>query len=432
MISRRQNAPGNAWPVSAGLTMVEMLVAMTASLVLLGAVTAVFQVMGDAVAASRRLGWLDQQLDTVITRLMLDLHGATADADPNGLKVASETQNGYFEIVEGPSTDYEDYSTGTRIDRSTAAAPANRSDDRIVGDVDDMLFFTTVTVTPELFVGKWQTQNDTAETAEVAYFCRPTPNTSNPQLYTLYRRQVLVRGLTPLPPFTPDGTYPGAPGTTPVNWSAPAAAWQAFYQNFDVSVRRQGSVFVLNGLDELQRRQNRLAHDLVLNTNASPPPVAVPIAAGNPALALLGPREGEDVLLTNVLAFDVRVLDPDVVIHRQGAVRLTPSDPGYWAAAAMPLRGPQYVDLGYGHSLAANAPEHSRFSRLGPAVSPGNPVHPLKAPNAAAPRTFDTWSSLDGPAPYAESLPGISVTVRLYDPAARRVRQATLNHVFSR
>jgi len=423
-------------PVSAGLTLVEMLVAMTASIVLLGAVTAIFGVMGDAVTASRRLGWLDQQLDTVITKLMLDLHGVTAEADENGLKVNSPFQNGYFEIVEGPSTDYEDYSAGTRFDRSQPdPGPTEASDDRIVGDVDDMLFFTTMQVTPEPFTGRWGSQNDVSETAEVAYFCRPTPNTSNPQLYTLYRRQVLVRGLTPLPPFTADGGFQPLgvnASSSPADWRV---AWERFHADFDISVRRQNGVFLLNGLDELARRQNRFAHDLYLNINdpvPSPLPAAVPVQSNplvNTALALTGVREGEDVLLTNVLAFDVRVLDPAVFVHRQGAVQLSPGDPGYPPppAGVVPtsyVRASQFVDLGYGHSLAPAA--HSRFSRLG---QPG----PLAALDSRFPRTFDTWSPLeaDGP-PYPDSLRGISVTVRLYDPAVRRVRQTTYVHSFAR
>jgi len=422
MVSSQSRAWAGTSPASAGLTLVEMLVAMTASLLLLGAVTAIFQQMGDAVTASRRLGRLDQQLDTVITKLMLDLHGVTADADADGLKVASETQNGYFEIVEGPSPDYEDFSaTGARFDRSgVSPGPTNASDDRIVGDVDDMLFFTTVTVTPELFVGKFGNQNDTSETAEVAYFCRPTPNTSNPQLFSLHRRQLLVRGLTPLPPFSADGTF------APADWSNPATTWSTFLRDFDVAVRRQGTLLVLNGLDELQRRQNRFAHDIPLNTNLSPPPTSVPIDPTNAVLALAGPREGEDVLLTNVLAFDVQVLDPDVVVRRQAAVRLGPGDPGYWQAQETAVRSPQFVDLGYGHSLAAAALQHSPFSRL------GRSGHPLTGVSALQPRTFDTWSTLDGVPPYAASLPGVSITVRLYDPATRGVRQATLNHLFSR
>jgi len=396
------------------LTLVELLVAMTAALVLLGAVTTIFQLLGDAVTASRRLGRLDQQLDTVITKLMIDLHGVTADIDQDGLVVRSTRQDGYFEIVEGPSTDLIDYDyvTGVPFDRmATAPGPSDDSDDRIVGDWDDMLFFTTVTVTPELFHGKFGNQYDTSEVAEVAYFCRPTPGTRNPRLYTLYRRQLLVRGLTLGNPFDANGEYPVA------GYPDVAVGWRAFFLDFDVSARRRNNRFVLNGMEDLEHRNYRFAHDPAINAAAF-------ITHANPILALDGPREGEDILLTNVLAFDVRVLDPAVEIRPNAPVTLIPGDPGYAAAPISNLVGPQFVDLGY-RAFVPTAAE-SAFSELG---VPDNPLTPL---SAAGPRTFDTASVHDEPPAYSAPLGGISITVRLYDASTRRVRQATLKHLFSR
>ncbi len=47
-------------------------------------------------------------------------------------------------------------------------------------------------------------------------------------------------------------------------------------------------------------------------------------------------RTGEDIVLTNVLAFDVKVFDPDVPLKTESSSNaiLTPSDPGYSASSS--------------------------------------------------------------------------------------------------
>jgi hypothetical protein len=96
---------------------------------------------------------------------------------------------------------------------------------------------------------------------------------------------------------------------------------------------------------------------------------------------LWGTRQGEDVMLTNVLGFDVRAFDPGAPIFRHAATdtMLTPTDPGWTAAytsgdnmsggfsaigrnntatgVEFPYIGQgAYVDLGYGYDLRLATP----------------------------------------------------------------------------
>jgi hypothetical protein len=427
-------------------TLLEMLVAVAASLLLLGTVMTLFQMVGSAVGQSRTLATLDREFCAIRTSLLMDLAGATAARDDMGLVVATPLQRGYFSIVEGPNTDIEEYipATDTWFNRAgEQTGPTASSDDRIVGDTDDMLFFTTTSITATPFTGRYgidANQNPLLERsslAEVAYFCRPNPLAadSNPRLYTLYRRQVVVLESVPKEPFKPSNQAPF------INWGG----WADFLNAFDVSVRREGdpaalaaNFLVVNNLDDLARRQNRLGHDWLLNQPADssvprPDDGAWPLkTTATQALILTGARESEEQLARNVLAFDVRVLDPLTMIRRtaNGAIDLQPGDPGYWTAPVTSERAPRFVDLGYDPN--PNNPSASRFSGYGKTDDDHPPGHPLSLVplSRAGNRTYDTWHHAQKRPPYTQSLPAISITLRLYDRSSRQVRQSTVVHSF--
>ena len=441
-----------------GLTLIEMLVAMTASLILFGAVVTILQILGDAVSKSRRTGRLDSDMCSVRTRLQLDLAGVTANRDPStGLKVEvdSGSVSGYFEVIEGPNSDLLDYSQvvvpahfPARVyDRSTnAPGPTADSNDRIVGDTDDLLFFTTSNVTLDPFMGKFGNDMITAEGAEVAYFCRPTPGTSNPTLYTLYRRQLLIIGSFPRAPFTSNGTMPfdsGGPDTR--------TNWNNFYNLYDVSARRENDVLVLNTANDLQRRRNRFAHDPLCSGGTQDLLPLIPNHL-NSVLALASPRQDEDVIVKNVLAFDVRLLDPQAVERQAAAtVPMQPGDELYWTTNNSPATStPVYGDLGFN----AFYEYHNRVRgnvTAAPGVFSGygEAGHRLLG-TYMSPRTYDTWTTFyatnnqddDGVggvtaaaenterAPYRAPLGGIQVIIRLYDPETKTVRQATISQSF--
>jgi prepilin-type N-terminal cleavage/methylation domain-containing protein len=429
-----------------GYTLVEMLVALTASLILFGVVMTIFGVLGEAVSKSRRVGTLDAELCAISTTLLQDLAGVTAVRNAAGLVTNPDSGSvtGYFEIVEGPSFDAVTVTDAEAlIDKSLSDPhnPATGSDDRIVGDIDDMLFFTTQSVNVEPFIGKFLNTTQTSREAEVAYFCRRMPDTSNPQLYTLHRRQLLIVAGSPLAQFDEFGRY-----RTYTNWAD-------FYSKFDISARREvldgADIAVLNTANDLQRRRNRTGHD-----NGSADSV-YPIPADAP-LPLLGVREGEDVIARNVLSFDVRLLDLSAMERTSAAfpVGLIPSDPGYWSSGVVDVspQSPVYCDLGYGafsdlyselYATPLADPAASQFSRWSEIGAPeSNLIGDAKQPIG---RTYDTWTTFyqsngidDGLAgdadeepPYPANLRAIQVTIRLYDAQSKTIRQRTIVHSFA-
>jgi prepilin-type N-terminal cleavage/methylation domain-containing protein len=431
-------------------TLVEMLVAMTASLILFGAVLTIFQILGDAVSRSRRTGRLDSDMCSLRLQLQQDLDGITANRDARGLlcEVESSSITGYFEIIEGPNSDlidYVDYSQTPFIRAqafnrdSPASGPTTGSDDRIVGDTDDILFFTTRRGAQEPFIGKAGGATVSATQAEVAYFCRPTPGSKNPTLYTLYRRQLLITGGTATFQFQ--------------NQADPRNSWNTFYAAYDLSARREVvggvSTIVLNNANDLQRRRNRFAHDPLCSGTARDLQPVIPYHPNNVlAFPSPGPRANEDVVATNLLAFDVRVLDP-LAVERQRAdtLRMQPGDQRYGEPGSVNVSTVTavYGDLGFNSFVGLF---HGGVAAPGIFSGYGRLDHVLLG-SATSPRTYDTWTSFyrtnnenddndvlnrrDDVAerpPYAEQLAGIQITLRLYDVGTRTVKQATITRSF--
>ena len=482
-----------------GMTLVEMLVATTCTLILMGAIAQVFGAFGNAVSDSRSMIELDNRLRTVSWRLRNDLAGATARTLP---PLEVEAGEGYFEIIEGPFSDSVAIASGSAV----AAA-----------DIDDVLLFTTRnTETP--YLGRYDTNPSSSlptitktmesQLAEVAWLLRPTTGVNGVRTYTLYRRQLLVAGYVGFAPFYVNGaTNPNTVSFDAANgYPANAAgypkfsSWGGFYDCFDLSVNLYGSTLLLqpNNLSDLTRRENRFMHNPLgivdapvdgfapFATGLTAPTFVFPAAATYQAAtppdgliftgAGLHPRIGEDVILTNVLSFDVRVFDPAAPLQVQDDVALVPGDPGFNGAAGAAAAG-AYVDLGWAGgpvaSTLAGSPHAPRFGDLGSVRSGLRP--PTRAAGAC---TYDTWSThyesnginddivlgdtlvdqganglddatvddqgnpllanglvddraeLETLPPYPAALRGIEVRIRCYEPSSRQVRQVTVRHSF--
>ena len=473
-----------------GMTLIEMMVAMTATLLLMGAIAQIFSVFGSAVSDSRAVIELDARMRAVAWRLRNDLSGATAPTLP---PLRPDADVGYFEVIEGPSTDtklFYDPWTGPRLSalaqtRATPA-PGTNGDDRILGDTDDLLLFTTRSSdTP--FLGKFQTGKYESPVAEVAWFLRPTringsPATANPATYTLYRRQLLVVGYVGAGPFASSQNM-----IDTSMLSGTGTPWQNFMSLYDISARGGlipgGFNFMPNTLTDLTRRESRFMHNIAGITNGAGYPYKVSgTFQSDPAptgLTFAGtPREGEDVVLSNVIAFDVRVFDPTAAVQVATNTVVVPGDPGFVAGSS--VGNGAYVDLGNGDNTTGPSGLRPRFASLGDGRSSLNGT-------IAKPRTWDTWSThyesdgidqdnrygidqgsnglddngdgvvdngdvdlnadgvlpvfpdptgelgeLEAPPPYPFPLRGIEVRLRCYEATSRQVRQITIRHSFVR
>ena len=427
--------PRNLRPLPArlGMTLVEMLVATAATLMLMGAIAQVFSVFGSAVTNSRSMIEQDTRLRSVAWRLRTDLGGATARTLP---PLEPSAGDGYLEIIEGNRRDGYD-ATGTALVAGD-----------LVGDIDDVLLLTTRN-SDTAFLGKAGTAMIESPAAEVVWFLRATPGTSNPTTYTLFRRQLLVVGYAGFVPFITNNT---------AAFSTWASRWNTFYDNYDISVRREGALLVPNTLADLTRRESRFMHNPNGITNGTGYPYS--FDASIPGLffdAATSARAGEDVVLTNVIAFDVRVFDPAAAVSVSGDAAAVPGDTGFSSGAAS-ARG-CYVDLGNGTTGVT-----SHFS----GSAQGN--YRLQSMGLAGSTTWDTWSThydangvdedgvggidqgsnglddaigshpqngqIDEPEeqetspPYAFPLRGLEIRIRVYEPSSQQVRQVTVRHTF--
>jgi len=84
------------------MTLVEMLVATTMTLIIMGIVAQLFGMMGKGVTGSRSTMDMSGQIRGVAHQLRMDLSGITVETLP---PVAPESDSGYLEIIEGPMTD---------------------------------------------------------------------------------------------------------------------------------------------------------------------------------------------------------------------------------------------------------------------------------------------------------------------------------------
>ena len=478
-----------------GMTLIEMLVATAATLLLMAAIVQVFGAFGAAITNSRAILETDARMRAVAWKLRTDLGGVTSKLVP---PAPHDSGDGYFEIIEGPRNDLTEAISGTAV---TAKAIVTAT------DCDDVLLFTTRSTDPP-FVGRAPTggstaafQIDTFEStvAEVGWFARMTPGTTDPATYTLYRRQLLVMGYVGTDPFW--NTYGSNAYNSISLAAAPFSTASKKFDTFfnlpcDVSVRREANAaedrFFPNSLADLVRRESRFMHNVsgavaAVNfpfrfvdhqaASLSGTTEVLPPALDGLIFDSTSPRFGEDAVLTNVLAFDVRVFDPAAPVSVTGSTPLVPGDSGFVGPA---VASGGYVDLQYGvtNTILLTSQIYAHFSGQGDAQSKLQASLPANGGR----RTYDSWSThyeangkdedlngaiddgtdgldndgdgtIDEPAydangngsyadpgddpgefetrpPYSYPLRGIEVRIRCYEPESRQVRQVTVRHTF--
>ena len=401
------------------MTLVEMLVATTMTLVIMGVVVQLFGMVGNGVSASRASLRMSSELRSVAHALRTDLNGITVETVP---PVKVESDSGYLEIIEGSGTD-----TSLGLTQLT-------------GDIDDILMFTTQSL-GKPFVGKFNDSTIESPYAEVLWFCKEASNqpVAGTKLYNLHRRQLLVMD------YVGDGTGTDFWGPPP-HQNTITTALPAAYNTYDLSMRRDPAInrTLPNGLADLTKRENRFLHNFtgVVSATAFPYDKVITNLPTNGSLS--GNRLGEDIVLTNVLAFDVRVFDPDARVRDSGSdIALIPGDPGY-NTGMDELTSGAYIDMGVSGA--------GKFASI-------NPKSQLDTP------TYDTWSDhfefngidededgvidqknnmidddsngviddedeLETSPPFPVPLRGLEVRIRIYDTSTRQVRQVTVRHTF--
>ena len=477
------------------LTLVEMLIGLAITLLMMAAIVNLFANIGSGVRVRRAAMEMGGQLRMMRHTLFNDLAGATCRTLP---WQRPDEDPGYLEIVEGARSDK--IPTGlvlnfaiSQVPGSQITPPGQLTDGRGLGDYDDVLALT-VRGEAAPFRGRHvdsagQPQTIESNVAEVIWFAveNRLVGIEEPGMRKVYRRVLLVAPWADLSGITaPSGSNP--------------ESYEAFYNVCDVSVRVQQTgpstyIWVPNTLGDLTKRENRFGHYYNFDTgNGAGFPHRFPHDGAGAYLTVSGDvqvagtgtslvpftassgREGEDLMLDNVLAFDVRVFDPGAPLFEYERTVLEPSSDNVFGLAVNNgvLSGyGAYVDLGwdngssagplipdYDYTLFPNAsqPSFQQERRVG--------WHP-NTPNAnrRSPAVYDTWSfhyehdginqdndaltdegtnglddnNQDGvddileretSPPYPVPLRGMQVKIRIYDPDTRQIREATVTRNF--
>lgn len=302
----RQPAPaaGKLRARRRGLTLVEVLIATTITLLMLAALAEGFKRIGDSIAENRAALEVANRMRGVAMRLKQDLEGVTLRLTPPANPSSGQ---GYFEYFEGPMCDY---SPTLFVGDKTSADPNVYAPGTRYGDFDDVAMFTS-RAGDTWFTGKvpryilklaqgltpvypddLQPEVIASQYAEIVWFVRPhddagIPNSNLadaigfddadqnnlPDLMKLHRRVLLIR-----PDLNLTGTLNGvstpmlpaytAAGSWMVATKDPFFGMHLPHQQCDLSLRRvvdnSGGATVdrvaANSLQDLMQRENRFAH----------------------------------------------------------------------------------------------------------------------------------------------------------------------------
>jgi type II secretory pathway pseudopilin PulG len=466
----------NKRPNRGGLTLIEMLIGMAITLVMMAAVVQLFANISQGVRNRRATMEVSSKLRTARAQLYNDLAGATCLKYPKDTHAAmlkpdsNNMPDGYFEIVEGERADENPAAAGS-FDQATSMIPSTGqlydaegqplnpnivTDGGGLGDYDDILAMTVEsqserfkgrgrglrpggnpanigTLANNFTDGDWIDMAISSPVAEVVWFAIQNPpdrSQGEPGMRKVYRRVVLIT------PWYGTVTNSYGMGSDPLldlvnrgitTHQDQLLALRDFQEKYDISVRLENGRLVPNTLADLARREHRLAH--APNSTAVSPNIAFyphhfPYDVDSPTFTetpdesdsslrrLSGDRAGEDLILDNVLAFDVQVYDPGAPLYQyppnSGTIVPPSSSQAFLSATTTPLTNitgfGAYVDLGWNNALNYNyatvlasfpnapVPLFQEERRLG--------WHPTIAPPLATylnlrgtPAVYDTWTT---------------------------------------
>lgn len=450
-----------------GLTLIEILIALTMTLIVLGAMAQAFKFASAEIADGRAILEMSNRLRNAQQLLRTDLAGLTVEVRPH----IDTPPNGYFEYVEGLAQDSDELGTANGY----------------LGDWDDVLAFTSRNL-DGTFRGRRSGEILLSTFAEIIWFTEALDINSDgiavdgadTPLYSdtvaLHRRVLIVR------PDLNDSLTQTDENDNPLVGIGVASSEEEvvdFLANNDVSVRifelNDGQfLIVANSLSDLARRENRFARLPIPFTRAGredafPHPIE-PDLLGRTKMVSQDRLSGNETLMTDVAAFDVQIYSPDslvalVDVDNDGVdeTALNRSDLGFSNFTATATNNGGFIDL-----ASAGGP----FDRAAPRFST-QPVRPTNEPrtNLGVPLwdvpTLCTWSphyeadgldqnddgvfdsatdgldndgingvddaGFDGGNGERETLPpylyparGLKVTLRIIEKKSKQVRQATV------
>ena len=504
-----------------GLTLVEMMVSLALTLMVVFALVRVFELLGNNVTDGRSTIEMSGNLRTASDLLRQDLAGMTTTTlpprspsqdggyfemmDPIGtdMQHIAMDVNGNPQPVNLANQQLDD--DGFLL--ASVSADGSTPIDTSVGDVDDILAFTSrranqpftgLISDPRILSrgvamisapGAAPTQLIEAQEAEIIWWLQPTNNTEFVPSADITAQ--IANGIGGLPQLYPNGTRVRSLHRRVLLIRPDLDLSQiefanlnqisAFLNTNDISVRVmrvQGGSYrlVANSLGDLTARENR-AYRFPMTADATGRPSSDPLfrssemrtdllqqngtmkdlAVNNGSMQFMMIRKGKDVVLSDVVGFDLQVWDPEAVVRvTDDGTAVTPSDPGYVSTTATNATLGAYVDLGFAAKLGlTDSP--GQFAYIGNPVTQ-RPIYPDRA-------TYCTWSSryeydgfdqdgdgiadestnnlddnnvggADDPSeletlpPYPHHLRGIKVSMRIMDSGTRQVRQSDVIHDF--
>ncbi|MCA9179849.1 MAG: prepilin-type N-terminal cleavage/methylation domain-containing protein [Planctomycetales bacterium] len=417
-----------------GFTLLEVLIATAVTLLMMISLAQIFKVIGDSMQQGRSVLELNNRLRSVVYRLRSDLDNLTVvpapPADP-------ATGPGYLQVFDGSTTDYTAATKLTPLGGASRfgdvddilMATVRAGDVWFTGKVPQFVLLKTAPDPTN--TAHFNLISIASQHAEVAVFLQPLvsndgnpnrdpaffltsplkeaayedtdPFVGFPDSFRLYYRTLLIR---------PDlnlvsGVLPSGLDSNNIAWlksvalsgsPSPLCDMALAHQQCDLSMRRvynASNEIAANSLEDLTDPANRFAHVQVplpgtvsttmpvlalgarLAVNAGDPSGTLQVGSGflHPAFVLRGVRTGEDLLASDVLAFDIKLFDPEVpLLGTQGGdgiygitgapgevgwagsddLILSPNDPGYAAAliGTHQLVGTgEYVDLAWAKKL---------------------------------------------------------------------------------
>ncbi len=342
-----------------GLTLIEIMIALTMTLIVLGAMMQAFQYASGQMQMGRATMEMANRLRSAEELLRSDLNNLTVEPRPY---TETTNPNGYLEIVDG-----------TMRDKTNASGI-----DSYLGDVDDIVAMT-VRSDGQFFRGRHIPDNTTSSQviessiAEVMWYTTFVDRDGDDLIdldesVKVHRRVLLIR-----PDMGPWENLTSDQVTT-------------LMQNNDISCRivQDGGTnnynVYANSLSDLAVRRNRFCHQWYNYDNGNPSlDVNWPHFLDRSLISTFQPVEGNDIVLTDVASFDLQVYSPDVSLSLDAAIPVAPADPGFPAAATQISAG-DFVDLVW------NAPVDFRGSRFNFAQQAWRNAFP------AAEAFYDTWT----------------------------------------